>query len=60
MLRTTALLLASFAVACGSSVGSNPGPLVDNTLWVPTDDGEAIFGTPPPDADVTWFQLSYV
>jgi hypothetical protein len=29
---------------------SGPGPLVDNTQWVPTQDGEALIGSPPPDA----------
>jgi hypothetical protein len=27
-----------------------PGPLVDNTKWVPTEDGEALIGPRPPDA----------
>lgn len=38
-------------MACGGSGAStNAGPLVDNTQWVPTTDGEAFFGPPPPDA----------
>jgi hypothetical protein len=48
--------LALFAGACGSSgTTSNAGPLVDNTQWEPTDDGEELFGPRPPDAvcDVT-------
>ena len=38
--------------ACsGSSAGgSEPGPLVDNTKWVPTEEGEALIGVRPPDA----------
>ena len=36
--------------ACGSGVASDPGALVDNTKWVPTTDGEALIGPPPPDA----------
>lgn len=58
MPRRVALIagLGSFVLvlACGSSSSapaSNPGPLVDNTHWVPTDKGEAFFGAPPPDAD---------
>ena len=31
----------------GSSPASDPGPLVDNTRWVPTTDGSEIFGSPP-------------
>ncbi len=39
------------AAACGSdSASSNPGPLVDNLLWVPTNDAEELFGAPPGDA----------
>jgi len=30
----------------GSSPASDPGPLVDNTQWVPTADGEEILGAP--------------
>jgi hypothetical protein len=41
--------------ACGGDGGSggqsDPGPLVDNTLWVPSDKGKAILGTPPPDSE---------
>jgi hypothetical protein len=38
--------------SCGSSdPGSDPGPLVDNTQWVPTTDGEAFFDAPPDDAE---------
>jgi hypothetical protein len=36
--------------SCGgtsSSPASDPGPLVDNTQWVPTTDGSEIFGPPP-------------
>ena len=52
MLRAIALLFASFVAGCGSSssVASNPGPIVDNTRWVPTEEGEAIFGPRPTDA----------
>jgi hypothetical protein len=34
-------------VGCGSSVQSDPGPLVDNTQWRQTADGEEFFGAPP-------------
>lgn len=36
-------------VGCGSSGGSGsvPGPLIDNTQWRQTVDGEEFFGTPP-------------
>ncbi|MBW1833017.1 MAG: hypothetical protein JRJ10_15210 [Deltaproteobacteria bacterium] len=38
--------------SCGSSgTGTAPGPLVDNTLWVPTTDGDDLLGAPPPDAE---------
>ncbi len=37
-------------VGCGSSVQSDPGPLVDNTQWRQTADGEEFFGAPPADA----------
>ena len=36
--------------SCGegtSSTASNPGPLVDNTQWIPTEAGEEFFGPPP-------------
>ena len=37
--------------SCGSTeAGSSPGPLVDNTKWVWTTDGEELFGAPPPDS----------
>ena len=37
--------------ACGGSDGGDgPGPLVDNTKWVPTDAGEALIGVRPADA----------
>ena len=38
---------------CGSTKSSpprDPGPLVDNTLWVPSEEGDAIFGPRRPDA----------
>ncbi|MDH3625077.1 MAG: hypothetical protein OEQ49_14500 [Myxococcales bacterium] len=34
-------------VGCGSSVQSDPGPLVDNTQWRQTVEGEEFFGMPP-------------
>ena len=38
--------------ACGGTGGSSdPGPLIDNTQWVPSDKGEALFGTPPQDSE---------
>ncbi|MDH3200183.1 MAG: hypothetical protein OEM15_04745 [Myxococcales bacterium] len=37
-------------VGCGSSAGSDPGPLVDNTQWRQTVKGEEFFGAPPIDA----------
>lgn len=37
--------------ACDSaSTSSNAGPLVDNTKWVPTDEGEDVLGPKPDDA----------
>jgi hypothetical protein len=36
--------------SCGSAASSDPGPLVDNTKWVPTNEGEAFFGARPPDS----------
>lgn len=36
--------------SCGESssgTASNPGPLVDNTQWIPTDAGEELFGPRP-------------
>ena len=54
MLRVIAVVTCLASVlGCGSSggsVSSNAGPLVDNTKWVPTDDGEALFGPRPADA----------
>jgi hypothetical protein len=46
------LSLALVVGACGDSgsTGSNAGPIVDNTKWQPTDDGEELFGAPPPGA----------
>ncbi len=40
--------------SCGGSSGtaaSDPGPLVDNTQWVPTTDGDDILGPPPEGAE---------
>ena len=49
-MRAFGLCLALLA-ACGSSAPStDAGPVVDNTKWVPTTDGEEFFGPPPPDA----------
>ncbi len=31
----------------GGTPAEGPGPLVDNTQWVPTEDGEAFFGASP-------------
>lgn len=53
MLRAVALIAClTWVAACGSSseTSSNAGPLVDNTQWVPTDDGDALFGPRPDDA----------
>ena len=38
--------------SCGSSGGpaTDSGPLVDNTTWVPTTEGDDILGAPPDDA----------
>lgn len=44
------LCLSCAILSCSSgdaSVSSSPGPLVDNTQWVPTEDGEEFFGAPP-------------
>lgn len=54
MRRYSSLALCLFvASACGSdgTSSSQPGPLVDNTRWVPSDKGEAIFGAPPADSE---------
>jgi hypothetical protein len=54
LIVTTSLL---FLLGCGSSGGSSPGPIVDNTKWRPTDQGEEFFGPsplttcPPPEGD---------
>jgi len=47
--RVAVVLWLCLSWSCGgsSSVASDPGPLVDNTLWVPTDQGAEFFGTPP-------------
>jgi hypothetical protein len=41
------------ASACDSGGGasSDPGPLVDNASWVPSEMGEELFGTPPQDSE---------
>lgn len=31
----------------GGDAGSTPGPLVDNTKWVPTTEGDELLGPPP-------------
>jgi hypothetical protein len=39
---------------CGSSSStrpSDPGPLVNNSKWVPTTDGDEVLGPPPEDAE---------
>ncbi len=49
------LVLAAWqASACGSDgdgTAPDPGPLVDNTRWVPSDAGEEHFGAPPEDSE---------
>jgi hypothetical protein len=49
------VVLAAFLCilwSCGSSdPGSDPGPLVDNTQWVPTTDGDDVLDAPPADAE---------
>ena len=51
MLSRVAFALCLFGLwGCGSSSSSatsTPGPLVDNTKWVPTSEGEELFGAPP-------------
>lgn len=38
--------------ACGDGgAASDPGPLVDNTRWVPSDQGEEHFGAAPEDSE---------
>jgi hypothetical protein len=51
--RFALLLLTAVLWSCGgsSSPASDPGPLVDNTQWVPSAAGDEFFGPPPPDAD---------
>jgi len=54
MLSRVALALCVCAAwSCGSSSGptSDPGPLVDNTQWAQTSDGDEILGAPPQDAE---------
>lgn len=54
MLERVILTLCLGALAaCGGSGGTpyDPGPLVDNALWVPTTAGDDILGPPPPDAE---------
>jgi hypothetical protein len=50
MYRHLSLVTGLFvALGCSSSGGgSEPGPLVDNLKWTPTDAGVEFFGTPPP------------
>ncbi len=46
--RAALALCVSVLWSCGSSSpASDPGPLVDNTRWVPSDKGEEFFGAPP-------------
>jgi hypothetical protein len=40
-------LCACLSSSCGGGSPSDPGPLVDNTQWVPSNDGEEFFGAPP-------------
>jgi hypothetical protein len=35
----------------GGTGGSDPGPLVDNTQWVPSTGGDEVLGAPPDDAE---------
>ncbi|MGD8607886.1 MAG: hypothetical protein PVH21_11365 [Myxococcales bacterium] len=49
-LLTFALCLLALWACGGDGTATNPGPLVDNTLWVPSDEGEAIFGPAPADS----------
>ena len=54
-MRSRLALACSLALlaACSDSAGtaSDPGPLADNTKWVPTDAGEEHFGAPPEGAE---------
>jgi hypothetical protein len=50
MLRCVALaacLCIGSGCETGSGPSSDPGPLVDNASWVPSDMGEELFGAPP-------------
>jgi hypothetical protein len=54
--RVFVLLLVAFSWSCGSSTNSgpatDPGPLADNTKWVPaTDIGDDVLGPQPDDAE---------
>lgn len=52
--RAILVLCVSLCLAsCSGSGGaaSDPGALVDNTQWVPTDKGEEFFGARPEDAE---------
>lgn len=51
--RIAFALVLGFLWSCGGSSttpASDPGPLVDNTQWVPTTEGDDILGAPPEDA----------
>ena len=53
--RIALVALVALALSLGALLGcggsgsatSDPGPLVDNTQWVPSSDGSEIFGSPP-------------
>ncbi len=52
-MRSRALVAIGLVVflACDSAnTASNAGPLVDNTRWVPSDEGEEVLGPKPEDA----------
>lgn len=50
--RLLATCLCLVWAACGDdAVATDPGPLVDNTRWVPSDRGEEHFGTAPEDSE---------
>jgi hypothetical protein len=53
LIAALCLIGLSLATACSGSSSdgaSEPGPLVDNTRWMPTEEGEALIGAPPPGA----------
>ena len=45
-----AICICSLWACGGGTTSGDPGPLVDNTQWEPSDQGAELFGTPPEDS----------